>query len=318
MTAKIKSPHQTSTRHKHKPKGTSSKSFEKVYWPYIPLLLFMGLVLVLASQSGVLASMIKHPSGNVLAYATSISPTELLADTNTDRSASGAKPLKTNVALSQAAQAKANDMASHNYWSHSTPAGNPPWVFVEAQNYTYQKIGENLAAGFSDSQATINGWMASPEHKENMLDPAFSDVGFGFANNPNYTSTGNNGPMTIVVAFYGEPEAGININAASAITPNQSTDTAQPGASQLGLNSSATSRAQLAFAHSPVARYSTWLAIICLTAVISVWFSRHLLTLRRMAVSGESFVVSHPLFDVGLLLLGFAFYALTQTAGLIR
>jgi len=317
MTAKIKSPHGTSTGHKHKPKGTSSKSFEKVYWPYIPLLLVIGLVVALSFSNGVLASMLRHPSVNVLAYATSISPTDLLNDTNNSRVANSVEPLKTNLLLNKAAQAKANDMASRNYWSHNTPSGNPPWVFVSDQNYSYQKIGENLAAGFSDSQATINGWMASPEHRENMLDPAFTDVGFGFANNPNYTSTGNNGPMTIVVAFYGKPTA---TTTASSITttPSLLGGTSGSASGNSGLSPQSTSRAQLAFANSPAARYSTLLVIIGLTSVISVWLSRHLLSVRRMIVDGESFVISHPLFDLGLLLLGFGFYALTQTAGLIQ
>ena len=275
----------------------------------------MGLVVFLASQNGVLASVIKNPAGNVLAYATSISPSDLLADTNSARAASNIKPLKTNLELARAAQAKANDMASRNYWSHNTPEGNPPWVFVEAQGYNYQKIGENLAAGFSDSQATINGWMASPEHKANMLDPLFNEVGFGFANNPNYTSTGNNGPMTIVVAYYGEPTPGAATVA--AVAPSQINGASQVTPSTIGLSPQSTSRAQLALAGSPVARYSTWLAVVGLTAVISIWLSRHVRALRRVAIEGESFVISHPLFDVGLLLLGFAFYTLTRTVGLI-
>src|SRR5438132_3215953 len=77
--------------------------------------------------------------------------------------------------------------------------------FCFKSGYLYQKLGENLAAGFSDEQSTVNGWMASPPHRENLLDSAFSDVGFGFANNPDYTSAGG-GPMTIVVAFYGNPQ----------------------------------------------------------------------------------------------------------------
>lgn len=316
MPAKIKSPHHTSSRHKHKPKGTSAKAFEKVYWPYIPLILILGFVISLSAHNGVLASVLRIPSGNVLAYATSISPTDLLQDTNTARNANNVKSLKLNPSLAKAAQAKANDMALRNYWSHNTPAGNPPWVFVEAQGYHYQKIGENLAAGFSDSQATINGWIASPEHRENMLDPLFTEVGFGFANNPNYTSTGNNGPMTIVVAFYGEPEP--NTGLASSVIPSGTSGTTSQQLAKFELNSQKTSRAQLAFAGTAVAHYSTWLAVIGLTSVVSIWMSRHIRTLRRVVVEGETFVISHPMFDVGLLLLGLAFFALTQTVGLVH
>jgi hypothetical protein len=201
--AKIKT-YRKPSHHKTKPKGISARDFEKVHWPYLPILLVIFVMLSFVIQSGSLSAVVRHPTGKVLDYATSMSISGLLSDTNSARASNGVASLSLNAKLDAAAQAKANDMAARNYWSHNTPEGNPPWVFVTAQGYNYQKLGENLAAGFSDEQATINGWMASPPHRENLLDGAFSDVGFGFANNPNYTSAGG-GPMTIVVAFYGKP-----------------------------------------------------------------------------------------------------------------
>ncbi len=205
MTAKIKNPRRyTGNQPKHRPAGVRAKDFEKVYWPYLPVWLLVSILLVFGLQSGSLqAAMHKH-TGSVLAYSTSMSVGGLLADTNVQRSTNSVAALSLNSKLNAAAQAKANDMAARNYWSHNTPEGNPPWVFVSAQGYSYQKLGENLAAGFDSEQSTIDGWMASPPHKENLLDPAFTEVGFGYANNPDYTSAGG-GPMTIVVAFYGKP-----------------------------------------------------------------------------------------------------------------
>lgn len=205
MAAKIKSHAKSTGHHHHRPRGISDHAFKKVYWPYIPVVLVITALLSFGTQTGALSTVIKHPDGKVLSYATSMSIGGLLSDTNTKRTQNGVASLHLNSKLDAAAQAKANDMASRNYWSHNTPEGNPPWIFVTAQKYSYQKLGENLAAGFGDEQSTINGWMASPPHKENLLDPAFTDVGFGFANNSNYTSAGG-GPMTIVVAFYGKPQ----------------------------------------------------------------------------------------------------------------
>src|SRR3990167_9988514 len=206
MTSKIKTrSNRSSHRASRKPRGISDKAFKKVYWPYIPVVLIIGVLLTLSSQAGAITTFIQHPGGKVLAYATSMSSGGLLSSTNSARSQNGVKALKTNSKLVAAAQAKANDMANRNYWSHNTPEGKTPWTFVVAKGYSYQKLGENLAAGFSNEQATVNGWMASAPHKENLLDGAFSEVGFGWANNPNYTSAGG-GPMTIVVAFYGKPQ----------------------------------------------------------------------------------------------------------------
>jgi uncharacterized protein YkwD len=314
MSAKIKSrPRQTTLRHKHKPKGISGHTFEKVYWPYIPLLLFAFTLFGLAAHNGQLRTVLRHPTSSVLSYATNLSQDALLADTNGARAANGQKALRLNARLVQAAQAKANDMALRNYWSHNTPGGNPPWVFVSAANYQYDKIGENLAAGFTGAQETINGWMASPEHRDNLLDSAFSDVGFGFANNPDYTSTGNAGPMTVVVAFYGEPvqpTSALDKSSAVALAAASDNLSNQPPAS--------TSRAQLALASWPGAAYGGVAVGLALAAVVLVWAGRHFLALRKAIKKGERFAISHPLFDLGLLVAGFIFYALSRTAGFIH
>lgn len=186
----------------HRPKGVSDKAFNRVYWPYIPILLVTVFGFVFSNVSGVTNA--ARNRNDVLAYATSMSVSGLMSATNAERNANGAASLSLNAQLNAAAQAKANDMATRNYWSHNTPEGNPPWVFVDAQGYAYQKIGENLATGFSSESATVTGWMNSPSHKANMLDAAFTEAGFAFANNANYTAAGG-GPQTIVVAFYGLP-----------------------------------------------------------------------------------------------------------------
>jgi hypothetical protein len=201
--AKIKT--RNSDNHHTKPRGVKSHSFQKVYWPYIPIVLIIGVLLSIGAQSGSLAAYAKHPGGRVLAYATSMTISGLLNDTNTARASTGVPVLKLNSKLDAAAQANADDMAARDYWSHYTPEGNPPWIWVNNQGYAYQALAQNLATGFSDEQSTIDGWMASPPHRENLLNSTYTEVGFGYANSPNYTSAGG-GPMTIVVAFYGQPQ----------------------------------------------------------------------------------------------------------------
>jgi uncharacterized protein YkwD len=295
-------------RHKHKPKGVNKHSFERVYWPYIPFIVLAMILLVTSTKSGLVSAWIKNPKA-VLSYATSISQQDLLNDTNKARLNDDKKTLKIDGQLTKAAQAKANDMALRNYWSHNTPAGNPPWTFVTATGYSYQKLGENLAAGFSDSQTTINGWLASPEHRENMLDADYTEVGFGYANNPNYTSTGNQGPMTIVVAFYGEPQgATLDKNNSSAVALAASDLSNQPPTT--------TSRAQLATAGLPFAQYSSAVATFSMVAIGLLWIHRHALAFRRAVVSGENFIIRHPLADAALVgMIVLVFLAYSQMAG---
>lgn len=207
MTSKIKNTsHKHGTPPKHRPKGVTPRNFERVFWPYLPILAAVTLILGFGSQNGAFASAAinKLAHGKVLAYSTSMSIGGLLSATNSARASNGVGSLSGNGLLNASAQAKANDMAARNYWSHNTPEGSPPWVFVDAQGYSYFKLGENLATGFLDEQATINGWLASPTHRDNMLDGAFTEVGFGYANIADYTAAGG-GNMTIIVAHYGKP-----------------------------------------------------------------------------------------------------------------
>jgi hypothetical protein len=126
----------------------------------------------------------------------------LLSATNQARLSNGVGSLSNNAKLNNAAQAKANDMATRNYWSHNTPEGNPPWVFITNAGYSYSRAGENLAYGFATSADTVDGWMNSPAHRENVLNAGYSEVGFGIVNAPNYNNSGNE---TLVVAMYAAP-----------------------------------------------------------------------------------------------------------------
>lgn len=348
MTAKTKKVSSKRRPPSTKPRRINDKAFRKVYWPYIPVVFVISVLLTLSLQSGAISALIQKRGGQTLAYATNISGSGLLSSTNSARTQNGLGALGINNKLTVAAQAKANDMANRNYWSHNTPEGNPPWVFVTAQGYDYQKLGENLAAGFSDEQATINGWMGSSSHRDNMLDSAFTEVGFGWANNENYTSAGG-GPMTIVVAFYGKPQVLSAQSpppaappAAPAKTPppapapaspapevtqpaepaeTETTPPATPNTdSETGPSDSSgtSSRAQLALASLPFATFATSLAVLGSVAAIAIWISRHALAVRRAITRGESFAIRHPLLDIGLLIIAALSYLLTQTAGLIK
>lgn len=302
MTAKIK----TSPRHRghdrpFRPKRVSRQAFSRVYWPYLPVILAIGFLSSLGVKQNSFLTALKHPTGKTLAYASSMQQQALLVDTNKQRQQSHLPPLQLNTQLDAAAQDKARDMTSRNYWSHNTPDGSPPWVFVVNQNYTYQKLGENLAAGFNDEQAAINGWMASPHHRENLMDPSFREVGFGVAQSSNYTSAGG-GPMTVVVAFYGKPASDEPV-----ISTVQGENTP-----------SSVSVAQLATAKLPIASLATDLAIGATIMAILIWAGRHIRALRRTLVTGEQFAFSHPLLDVGLIIIAALSYLLSRTAGLIH
>jgi uncharacterized protein YkwD len=188
------------------PKKHFTKTHAKVYWPYLPLIaLLLGSAFLNIWQP----LQVNKPAS--LAYATEMSRSGLLSNTNTQRSNNGKASLAINDKLNASAQAKANDMVARNYWAHNTPDGQQPWIFFDAQGYAYTKAGENLATGYATTYDTIIGWMNSPTHRANMLDSTFTEVGFGFANSANYIEGNTN--MTIIVAHYAKPVV------ASAVSP---------------------------------------------------------------------------------------------------
>lgn len=119
---------------------------------------------------------INYPS--VLGIKVDISSEELLSLTNQERQDAGVGALVFNEELSEAASRKADDMFTYDYWAHNSPTGKTPWVFIRASGYKYVYAGENLARGFTAPKDVIKAWMASPDHRANMLSANYEDVGF--------------------------------------------------------------------------------------------------------------------------------------------
>ena len=101
--------------------------------------------------------------------------------TNNDREALALPQLEANPVLTAAAQAKANDMAEKGYFSHTTPEGNDSWHWFERVGYDYQYAGENLAVNFIDSGDVQNAWMNSPTHRDNIVNPRYTEIGIATA-----------------------------------------------------------------------------------------------------------------------------------------
>lgn len=137
----------------------------------------------------------------VLGLSYSLSEEELLSYTNKAREKQGIAPLMLNPKLSWAAQQKAQDMFSRNYWAHFAPDGEAPWSFIKTSGYSYLYAGENLAKGFSSSNEVVDAWLDSPTHRDNMLSNKYKDVGFAIMRGR------LNGENTVlVVEFLGSSE----------------------------------------------------------------------------------------------------------------
>ncbi len=113
----------------------------------------------------------------------------LLAASNAARGSHGLEPLRPDEGLARSARAHAAEMAQLNYFSHSSPV--PANATLQARLARHGSplvaVGENLARlglpGTAENAASraIDGWLASPGHRANLLRTEFDRVGFGVA-----------------------------------------------------------------------------------------------------------------------------------------
>ncbi len=155
----------------------------------------LAVVLLVGLAQGVYNTAV---SGNILGVQAELTQKTLLDATNYERGGKGAKPLQLNAQLSQAAQAKADDMFTQQYWAHIAPNGTTPWHWFEQAGYRYVEAGENLAKNFSTSEGVVSAWMASPTHRANVVKQDYQDVGFAVK-----TGELDGKTTTLVVALYG-------------------------------------------------------------------------------------------------------------------
>jgi len=98
--------------------------------------------------------------------------------TNDERKENGRSSLRENQRLNDAANMKLEDMFQGQYFDHVSPDGDGPAELAEGAGYEYIMVGENLALGnFEDDAALVQAWMESPGHRENILQPSFSEIG---------------------------------------------------------------------------------------------------------------------------------------------
>src|SRR5215210_1231637 len=104
---------------------------------------------------------------------------DMLAQVNAQRRKAGAPPLALNADLQQAAQAHAQDMLARAFFAHKSPSGTTVRERSRKAGYDWRTIGENIAEGQTSVNEVMTTWMNSKGHRENILNPAFRELGVG-------------------------------------------------------------------------------------------------------------------------------------------
>ncbi len=102
----------------------------------------------------------------------------IISETNARRKDNGLSALSENQNLDNAAMAKAKDMFKNQYFAHNSPSGITPSGLVVQYGYDYIMTGENLILGnFASDKEAVDAWMNSPGHRENILNPKYTEIG---------------------------------------------------------------------------------------------------------------------------------------------
>lgn len=122
----------------------------------------------------------------------------LLQAVNQTRVAHGLRPLKVDYRLVRAAQSHSAEMLRGNYFAHGDFHGRMVSFHVLGP-----QAGENLAWGngpYATSQSIISEWLASPEHRANLLHAGWTRIGIGITSG---TFLGNGGSSVVTADFAG-------------------------------------------------------------------------------------------------------------------
>jgi uncharacterized protein YkwD len=105
---------------------------------------------------------------------------EILKLVNIERKKVDAPPLVLNRPLNNAAQHHSDEMALRGQLTHLLPSGGPLERRVKLVGYTnYSAIGQNIAVSSSSPADTVSRWMTNSKSRNNMLNPAFKELGVG-------------------------------------------------------------------------------------------------------------------------------------------
>lgn len=139
----------------------------------------------------------------VLGVNSTITVSEVIDQTNQQRSKLSLSNLKENDMLNQAAKAKALNMLEEDYWAHYAPSGKDPWSFIIGSGYKFSYAGENLARNFYTSDEVVKAWMNSPTHRDNIVNDKYQDIGIAVVDG---VLLGQK--TTLVVQMFGSPPNG--------------------------------------------------------------------------------------------------------------
>lgn len=170
----------------------------------------------LAALGAAAVAMAGTPSAHATPSGPAVTLTSLergvLADINAFRTANHLAPLRLSAALTAAARSHSQQMQADGYFAHDSFDGTAFWkrikAFYPSGRYGFWSVGENLlwSSPDVDAQHALTMWENSPEHRKNLLDPHWREIGISAVHVSTAPGVYNGLPVTIVTTDFGVRE----------------------------------------------------------------------------------------------------------------
>lgn len=95
-----------------------------------------------------------------------------------------AAPLRWNATLADVAEAHGRAMANGNFFSSLGADGRTPGDKAELAGYSGTLVAQNIAAALDRPSKVVDGWLVSPGHCTNVMNPRFDELGAAYAVDP--------------------------------------------------------------------------------------------------------------------------------------
>jgi uncharacterized protein YkwD len=155
------------------------------------------------------ASLGARANGANQTSATAALDSGVLAQLNQIRIEHHLRPLALSAGLSRAALVHTQDMVSQGYFEHNSANGQLFWqrirTYYSQSNFNVWSVGENIlwTSGQATPSESMELWMASPEHRANILNPAWRQIGIAAVSSPSAPGTYGGRDVTVVTTDFG-------------------------------------------------------------------------------------------------------------------
>jgi uncharacterized protein YkwD len=131
----------------------------------------------------------------------------VLVQLNAIRASHGLVPLRLNPALTAAATGHSAEMLADGYFAHDSVNGAPFWSRLTTYVHDAHEwsVGENLlwSSPEVDAVRALKLWMASPEHRQNILTARWREIGIAAIHTDAAPGTYGGQPVTVITTDFG-------------------------------------------------------------------------------------------------------------------